>query len=398
MSSIEWSSVVALFAIGGLAGGLFGGKLCKFLGRRNTLLYNNTLCIIAGLIMALSLNPVMFGIGRILVGFACGVSTAAVPMYVAEISPTNYRGAMGTLHQLSIVFAILISQLLGLPFSTINGWRLLVGFTVVPSLIQLVTLPFCVKSPNYLASKGQINAAERSLKKLRASNSVREELESIMAAQVATTDNENLSFLQLFKSKSLRKALIIALSTQLAQQLSGINGVLQFSSSLFEKIAPGKEKQFTVGIGVTNLIATLLAVYLMDRAGRRSLLMLSQFGMAIVCTFIVVASVLKANLLTVILVFVFVAIFAVGLGPIPWLILPEIFPTYAISPASSISVMVNWGSNFVVSLVFETVLASIAPYSFLPFAAASFVLGLIIYFMLPETKGKSLDEVVSMLQ
>lgn len=299
MTQLEWSAVVAIFAVGGLFGGSLGGKFCKFLGRKNTIFYNNIITLSAGVLMAFSVNIWMFGLGRILVGFSSGIATGAVPMYVAEISPNRYRGAMGTLHQLAIVIAILCSQLLSLPLSTISGWRILMSLTIIPGALQMILFPFCVETPSYLASKGEISMAEKSLKRLRNSECVKDELDSILAAQVSTAEEANLSFVQLLRSSELRKALIIAVVAQLAQQLSGINGVLQFSSSIFEKIAPGQEKVFTVGIGVINLFSTVLAVLLMDRSGRRTLLLISQFGMAAISALVVVTSVVSWNLLTV---------------------------------------------------------------------------------------------------
>lgn len=398
MSSIEWAGVVALFPIGGLFGGLLGGRLCKSLGRRRTILYNTIVVILASALMALSINVWMLGLGRFIVGFASGIYTSAVPMYVSEISPTRYRGTFGALNQLSIVVAILVSQALGVPLSTVEGWRWLFAASIVPAAIQALTLPFSMDSPNFLVSRGRIDEAENSLKRLRGSQYVSEELESIVNAQNATRNQASMGIGELVMSVKLRKTLIIALGAQLAQQLCGINGVMQYSSTIFQVSFPEIDKQLTVGVGVINLIMTLISVYLMDRAGRRKLLLWSQFSMIAFSVLITVTFETGLNVLATILVALFVAAFAIGLGPIPWLLLPEIFPTYAVGAASSVCVATNWLSNFLVSLAFDPMFKAIGSYTFLPFAGISLLLGFMMAAMLPETKGRSLEEIVQILQ
>lgn len=160
---------------------------------------------------------------------------------------------------------------------------------------------------------------------------------------------------------------------------------------------PGQEKLVTVGVGIVNLVSTLLSLALMDRAGRRILLLTSQLGLVALCIVVVAASLANSGILVVIAVALFTAMFAIGLGPIPWLIIPEIFPTYAVSPASSVSVCVNWLSNFLVSLLFEQMLLYLKAYTFVPFGVITFGTACVIFYMMPETKGRSVDEIASIL-
>ncbi|KAI3647471.1 hypothetical protein MP228_007692 [Amoeboaphelidium protococcarum] len=398
MSTLEWGIVVAIFAIGGLFGGLLGGKLCNSLGRKKTLQFNTLILLASSILMGLSVDVITLAAGRLLVGFGCGVATSAVPLYISEISPIKQRGTLGTLNQLAVVIGILTSQVIGLWLSTVPGWRLLLSGAAIPAFIQLVALFFCPESPSYLVQRGKMYEAEMSLAKLRASRQVGLELDALVVSQrESSSESGDLSIAQLFTRKSLRKALIIGLTAQLAQQLSGINGVMQYSSSIFKDVFPGQEKLVTVGVGIVNLVSTLLSLALMDRAGRRILLLTSQLGIVALCIVVVAASLANSGILVVIAVALFTAMFAIGLGPIPWLIIPEIFPTYAVSPASSVSVCVNWLSNFLVSLLFEQMLMYLKAYTFVPFGAITFGTACVIFYMMPETKGRSVDEIASIL-
>jgi SP family facilitated glucose transporter-like MFS transporter 1 len=387
-----------MMPVGGLFGALYGGRASRKYGRKATLLYNTFVILGASLLMGLSVSPMMFGIARALVGIGAGVATATVSTYIAEISPIRYRGTLGTMSQMSIVVAILVAQLLGLPLSTVSGWRWLVAGSFVPAVLQCVFLMMCVETPSYLVSQGMVNAAERSLQRLRGTTDVTMELNSIIAGQNTMRESTNLSITKLLTSKVLRKALIVSLAAQFAQQFSGINGVLQYSTSIFEDLFPGQAQIITAGIGGINLLTTVLAVYLMDRAGRRVLLLTSQVGVGLSLFLVTFAMILNVDYVSVALVVAIVALFAIGLGPIPWLILPELFPTYAIGPAASICVTVNWLSNFLVSLLFKPLFSAMGPYAFLPFSVLTFALTAITFMMLPETKGRSLDEIVALLQ
>jgi sugar porter (SP) family MFS transporter len=318
MDAIEWGLVAGIFSIGGLVGALAGGYSCKKLGRRATIIYKNVFLIVGALIMAFSINKEVLTVGRFVVGIGAGVCTAAVPMYVAEISPVRFRGTFGALHQLGVVIAILVSMLMGLGLSNIPGWRILLGFSIVPSVLQLLLAPFTCESPRYLISVGKQIKARISLERIRGTTDVEEELYSLTASQENdSSSQEKINIIQLFQKKSLRKPLIIAIVAQIAQQLSGINGVIMFSSSIFEKLMGEGEAQsqlLTVFVGLVNLVVTILSVYLMDRAGRRALLLFSQYGMAILSILIVVGSLLNVDALIALCVISFVAVFAIGLG------------------------------------------------------------------------------------
>ncbi len=238
-----------------------------------------------------------------------------MPMYVGEIAPLKYvlvvcnvnglvfryRGSLGTLHQLAIVTGILASQLLGLPLSQPTLWRILFALTCVPSLVQLVLLPFCVETPRYLVSQARVNASKAALVRLRASPNILMELECIIASQekeLLSSDGSSLNIFQLCASKTYRKALIVAITAQLSQQLCGINGVIQYSTSIFEALFGDFSSTMTVLVGVVNLVMTIISLILIERAGRRVLFLSSQTGVFIFSIIIVLSSVYRVDVLT----------------------------------------------------------------------------------------------------
>lgn len=287
-----WGMVTAAFSIGGLVGGLGGGFLCDYLGRKNTLWLNNVFFIVGGLMLALSTNIPLFALGRIVVGLGCGVATAAVPLYLNEIATNGSRGSIGTLHQLATVTGLLAGQVLGLFFSTVPGWRFLLAMTVLPAILQLCLIPFCKETPRYLVSIGNFDEAGSALSRLRNTLDIVDELESMIASEEKekSTNNEALTIYQLFTRPQYRRSLIIAYLAQISQQFSGINGVLQYSTSIFEEFFGPNTKYVTVAVGLLNVFMTIISVLLMDRVGRRPLLLSSFSGMTVSAIAIVLAS------------------------------------------------------------------------------------------------------------
>lgn len=190
-SEIQWSLVAALFMIGGLIGGMTGGYPCKKFGRFKTLTFNILIFIIGDVFLTFANSISLLLIGRIIVGIGAGVATVATPMFISEISPDKYRGFLGIFHQMAIVLGILIAQCVSLFLGAkemmifgIPGWRLLFGVGVLPSLLQLIFVPFMVESPRYYVQAGKIAEARKSLRKIRALNDVEYELSLMIESQV----------------------------------------------------------------------------------------------------------------------------------------------------------------------------------------------------------------------
>uniref|UniRef100_A0A8I3PDC9 Solute carrier family 2, facilitated glucose transporter member 4 n=1 Tax=Canis lupus familiaris TaxID=9615 RepID=A0A8I3PDC9_CANLF len=280
-----WALSVAIFSVGGMISSFLIGIISQWLGRKRAMLVNNVLAVLGGALMGLAhaaASYEMLILGRFLIGAYSGLTSGLVPMYVGEIAPTHLRGALGTLNQLAIVIGILIAQVLGLEsmLGTTTLWPLLLGITVLPALLQLVLLPFCPESPRYLYIIRNLEGpARKSLKRLTGWADVSGALAELKEEKRKLERERPLSLLQLLGSRTHRQPLVIAVVLQLSQQLSGINAVFYYSTSIFETAGVGQPAYATIGAGVVNTVFTLVSVFLVERAGRRTLHLLGLAGM-----------------------------------------------------------------------------------------------------------------------
>ncbi|KAJ3099201.1 Solute carrier 2, facilitated glucose transporter member 3 [Phlyctochytrium planicorne] len=430
MNDFQWGTFVALFLLGGMFGGLSGGFFATSYGRRKVIMWNNFTFVASGFLLATSPNVWQLYLGRVVAGFGAGLGTVVVPLYISEISPIDRRGAFGSLNQLSIVVGVLVSQVAGVWLSTREGWRPLLGLTVVPSLLQMILLGFAVESPKWLASRNLIQETRKSLSSLRGTDTdIEAELAEMLGAAHANEDVESartnprappqdsetshliqdrpptgtrasgppraLTFSELFLSRALRKPLLAAFGLQLIQQFSGINAAVYYSTTIFTQSYPAETAiKLTLLVSAVNLFMTLVSSSLIEKLGRRTLLLTAELGMS-VSAFVVVLSV-HANLGPLVIVgalMTFVGAFGLGLGAIPWLILPELVPSYALGPAASICTAINWTASFGLALAFPSLISFFGYDVFFLFGAI--LLGAIAFThaLVPETKGLSPEEV-----
>ncbi|GJQ85128.1 Glut1 [Trypoxylus dichotomus] len=364
---VLFSLAVSIFAIGGMLGGFSGGMVANRFGRKGGLLLNNILGVCGACLMwfaKMSNAYEMIIVGRFIIGINCGLNTSLVPMYVSEIAPLNLRGGLGTVNQLAVTVGLLLSQVLGIEqiLGTNDGWPLLLGLAVCPALLQLILLPICPESPRYLLiTKQWEEEARKALRRLRASNQVEEDIEEMRAEQRAQTAEASISMMELICSPTLRMPLVIGIVMQLSQQLSGVNAVFYYSTSLFTSSGLSEEsaKFATIGIGAIMTGMTLVSIPLMDRTGRRTLHLYGLGGMFIFSIFITISFLIKEMIdwmsyLSVVSTLSFVMFFAVGPGSIPWMITAELFSQGPRPAAMSIAVLVNWLANFLVGIAFPS--------------------------------------------
>jgi MFS family permease len=346
------------------------------------------------------------------------------------------------MNQLGIVIGILFSQIQGLYLSNVPGWRIILLSASVMSIIQSILLGFSVESPKYLASKaGGFQSAKRALQQLRGKTDVEEEiggwkqiaeeegLEGLIDNQqndndlnpqqqslpspsqdnveerISTTSepvvvfharNSNTDDINIWKfigSSHYRPALKVLLLLQFTQQFSGINAVINYSTTILGKILPTSSDLITVYISIMNAIMTVVSAYLIDKSGRRTLLLYSMSLMSLASAILAFSITYDFPLLSSISIIGFVATFAIGLGPIPFLIIPEIVDTHSVATASSLGLSVNWISNFLVSSLFLGVREILGGRVFYIFAIYLFVAYIIGNRILPETKAKTVEEV-----
>ncbi|XP_004393292.1 PREDICTED: solute carrier family 2, facilitated glucose transporter member 2 isoform X1 [Odobenus rosmarus divergens] len=401
-----WSLSVSSFAVGGMIASFFGGWLGDRLGRIKAMLVANILSLVGALLMGFSkLGPshILIISGRSISGLYCGLISGLVPMYIGEIAPTTLRGALGTLHQLAIVTGILISQIVGLNFILGNHerWHILLGLSAVRAIIQSLLLFFCPESPRYLYIKlDEEVKAKKSLKRLRGGIDVTKDINEMRKEKEEASSEQKVSIIQLFTNSSYRQPILVALMLHVAQQFSGINGIFYYSTSIFQTAGISQPVYATIGVGAINMVFTALSVFLVEKAGRRSLFLIGMSGMFVCAIFMSVGLILLDKLawmsyVSMVAIFLFVSFFEIGPGPIPWFMVAEFFSQGPRPAALAIAAFSNWTCNFIVALCFQYVANFCGPYVFFLFAGVVLAFTLFTFFKVPETKGKSFEEIAA---
>ncbi|KAK9763068.1 hypothetical protein K7432_010602 [Basidiobolus ranarum] len=395
MSETTFSFVTSIYILGGLLGNLVAAKLASTFGRKNTLLYNTIFHVVGTLLLGLAYNTTSLFAGRFIVGIGGGISIVVVPMYLTEIAPVAYRGLFGVFHQIGVVGGILVAQTLGLFYSTVPGWRFILSFCLLVSAVQLITFPFIVPSPRYLFSlPNGTEAARAVLCKLRGTDDV-DQILLQWEKDDSDSDKENVSFSQLLTRPIYRRPLQILFLLHFTQQFSGINAIMQFSTTILkDTFTADAAKTITVLINVGNLAFTLLSGYLIEKAGRRQLFLISTLLTGLSCATLSFAMYFKYNYLAIVAINMIVVGFAIGLGPIPFVMPTEIFNTRSVATAASVGLIANNIGNFVVTSVYLTLKKWFGPGAFLVFTVYLAIALIISYKVIPETKGKSFEAII----
>lgn len=343
---------------------------------------------------------------RLIVGFASGLASVVTPVYLGEIAPPNLRGTLGTMTQFSMVIGILASGLVAIPLATASGWRYLFAVTPLLCFLQIVVSPFLLESPRWLLSRDQRSHEARSVIKkfrgLRSDGDVETEAQHYLFALAKYKASEATgnaaggtcsAIWELLREQRLRVLVVSALGLQVAQQLCGINAVFYYSTTFFEGVIADPLVGTNL-VAFVNVVATYAALLLMDSTGRRTLLLWSAGGM-LVSTALILAALTGyvAQTYALVAVMAFVSFFELGLGPVPWLIVAEMFDAKYVATAMSLACVVNWACNFLVGLLFPFMQEWLGPWSFGPFAAVLAVSYVFALTYLPETRGRSVDEI-----
>lgn len=406
-----FSVFVAIFCVGGMIGGLLTAFVAERFGRKGGLLLNNIGVFLAAILMGSSKSArsyEMLILGRFFVGLNSGLNAGLAPMYLTEISPLHLRGAVGTIYQLVVTVSILTSNILGLPsvLGTADRWPVLFAMTIVPSLFMLATMPLCPESPKYiLINQGRDVAAQQALTWLRGTIEVHDEMDEMRAEYEAIKMVSRVTLYEMVHNITLRIPLVISIMVMLSQQLSGINAVIFFSTDIFRSAGLTDEvaTQATLGIGAVNVLMTIVSLVLIEKAGRRTLHLVGLGGMAVITVMLTICLALSENVpwlsyVSIVLVVSFVVMFATGPGSIPWFLVGELFGQGARPLATSIAVGVNWSANFVVGLAFLPLTSVMHHYTFLVFTALLIFFWLFTFYMVPETKNKSIEEIAALFR
>ncbi|KAJ6500428.1 general substrate transporter [Mycena sanguinolenta] len=360
MSDFTFSVVTAVFTVGGLAGSLVANLIMDRWGRRGAARFSSLLVAIGAGLMTVSTSVSILGLGRLLVGVGSGIGLCVGPIYLAEIAPSKISGNVGVLTQLGIVLGIMITQAIGLRFATPTEWRSVLFVSAAGSAAQFLLSGLVVESPAWLGGKGQVEPRKAVARRLWGTlppptPSAEPSVEDPLLDELEAHREENVAAFtvpQVLAARELRKPLAIVCFAMLSQQLSGINAVLYYSNDILSKSLPEFGPYVSLGITVVNVLMTFPPILLIQRLGRRQLLTLS--GLGAIFSLIIVGFGLNTSIVTLssIAILTFVTSFATGLGPVPFVMIPEVSPYHAVSALSSIALSLNWTANFCVGLVF----------------------------------------------
>mmetsp|Transcript_28254 Transcript_28254/g.58700 ORF Transcript_28254/g.58700 Transcript_28254/m.58700 type:complete len:706 (-) Transcript_28254:269-2386(-) len=412
-STLSWSMAVAAFCVGGPFGATLAGGWADDRGRRGALLLTTWLFIIGGLIQALAPTLTVVIAARAVIGVASGASTVLVPIYLGELAPPNMRGVIGTMTQFACVIGILFADVVGFYLANASRWRYMFLLISIMAMMQLMLTPFLLESPRWLLGRNPNSSKARFIiKKLRGFR-YDEEVETevghyLGASKRQGADDEGSqgdgkkgskknAMAEMFADKKVRLLVISTLVLQVANQLSGINAVFFYSGLFFDGVIENPLVGTTL-IGAINVVATYVAILLMDRCGRKTLIMWSSAGMFFSCVVIVLSLLGYFSHYTALgAVATYVSFFEIGLGPIPWLIVAEMFDGRYVTAAMSVSCQLNWACNFFVGLLFPMINKSLGPYSFGPFAVVLLLVFIYAWIWLPETQGTTPEELQEQL-
>ncbi|RID59655.1 hypothetical protein BRARA_F02871 [Brassica rapa] len=396
LSIAEFSAFGSFSTLGAAVGALFSGKMAIMLGRRGTMWVSNIFCITGWLSIAFAKDVLWLDFGRISSGIGIGLISYVVPVYIAEITPKHVRGTFTFSNQLLQNAGVSMVYFCG----NFLDWRMMALLGALPCVIQAIGLFFVPESPRWLAKVGTEKELENSLLRLRGRDAdiSHESSEIQLMTRMVESDSKS-SFSDLFQRK-YRHTLVVGIGLMLIQQFSGSAAVISYASTIFRKAG------FSVAIGSTMLglfmiPKAMIGLILVDKWGRRPLLLTSACGMSITCMLLGLAFALqKMQLLpeltpvfTFICVTLYIATYAIGVGGLPWVIMSEIFPINIKVTAGSLVTLASWSSSSIVTYAFNFLFEWSTQGTFYIFGAIGGGALLFIWLLVPETKGLSLEEI-----
>lgn len=388
VSSVLWGAVL---------GAATGGLLADRLGRRMLLLITGILFALGAIGTAIAPTVAWLIALRVVVGVAIGAASFSAPLYVSEIAPARHRGWLVSLNQLAITSGIVVSYLVDFALSGIGAWRWMFGLAAIPAVGLATGMLFLPESPRWLMEHVLVDQARRILQRTRGTSDVEEELEDIRASLAQSSG----SWSQLV-GPLVRPALVVGLGLAVFQQITGINTVIYYAPTIFQLAgftSASVAILATAGVGVVNVLMTVVSMYLIDRVGRRPLLLVGMAGMVFSLGILGVAFWLPGlsdvvGWVAIGSLALYVASFAIGLGPVFWLLIAEIYPLPVRGRAMSLATIVNWGFNLLVALTFLTLIEVLGrPGTFWLYGGLGIGAWFFVFWLVPETKGRTLEQI-----
>jgi SP family galactose:H+ symporter-like MFS transporter len=390
LTVLEQGLIVSAILIGGAAGALFGGCLSDAFGRKKILFLTIFLFFIATYYLYDAQSYCLVMSGRIIAGLGIGIGSVAAPLYIAEISPKTCRGALVSLNQLMITIGILFAFIVSWLYTDAADWRAMFMVGVIPAALQGMGLFFIPESPAWLSSRQKMTDAKKALYRLK-----------IDSGCITTPDSFSVQKkMGVLFTPSVRVAFLVGVGLSLLQQVSGVNTIIYYAPHIFRLAGFASAKSAiyaTAWIGCINVFVTLLGLWLVDKVGRRVLLLISLLGMAFSLGSLGAAFILfsaEAGIAAILSLLIYIVSFAIGMGGVPWLIISEIYPLGVRGRAMSITIFFNWVSNYLVTLFFLPLVHWIGiGETYWLFTAVCLAGFWFVWKKIPETRGKTFEEI-----
>jgi len=396
LTDVSLGMAVSSIMLGCLAGAMVIGSLSDKYGRKSMMIISAIIFLVSSLGCALAGSLTVFIASRFLSGIGVGFVSVLAPTYISEIAPAEKRGMLVTNNQFAIVIGILLAYVIDFGFVDVdNGWRFMMGVPVVFAIVFLILLVFFFpESPRWYAKIGQFDKAQKVLEKIGGNAFAKEELNNIKAAR-SKTENQKVKFKELFEGK-LAKVVLIGCLLAVFQQITGINAVISYAPTILSAAGVGGDQVFmqSILVGVVNFLFTIVALRLIDKVGRKVLLLWGTVGMTLSIACLVGASYLGFNIGVLIALLCYIAFFAASLAPVMWVVISEIYPTRIRGLAMSLATAACWLFTFLTVQFLPMMINQMGnEFTFGIFGFFSLLAFVFILKYIPETKGKTLEEI-----
>ncbi|MEQ3549385.1 sugar porter family MFS transporter [Pseudonocardia nematodicida] len=406
LTPLEQGTVVSGLLVGAMLGAGMSGRLADTLGRRMLILLGGVVFVIGTLGAALATTVLLLVLFRFVMGIGVGIVSVVVPMYLSELAPARIRGRLTSLMQLLVTVGIFVAYLTDFAFADARAWRWMIGLGVIPAVVLAIGIYTQPESPRWLVAQkpdGGEDDARKVLERLRGGReAAAAELGEIKeSVRVERERSEKVALATLFGPR-LRRRILIGMLLVFFQNFVGINTIIYYAPTLLTNVGFGDTGAIgaNVGIGAVNMLMTLPGMWLIERAGRRPLLRWGAVGMCVAMLVLAVVNLVGLSQGPVLLgvtlagIVVYIASFSISWGPVQWVLLPELFPLRVRASAVGFCVTFNWLFNMTVALLFPSLLAIFgAGWNFLFFAVTTALAYLYATRLLPETKGRTLEEI-----
>lgn len=388
--------IVSWMMLGAAAGAVAAGWMAKGLGRKRSLLLGSFIFVVASVLCGVASSVQILLIGRLILGVSIGILSFTAPIYLAEIAPENIRGSMVSLYQLMITIGIFIAFLSDTAFSYSGNWHWMLGIIAIPGALFFLGVFALPDSPRWLMMRGRTEEATRVLTRLRGNPEIVRREEQEIAAQLSIPQHGWHMFLQ---NRNFRRSVGLGVLLQIVQQFTGMNVVMYYAPRIFQDMGYKSEAQlwFTAIVGLTNVLATFIAIWLVDKWGRKPILYtgftVMALGLGVVGTMMHLGINTHAEqIFTVVMLLVFIVGFAMSAGPLIWILCSEVQPINGRDFGITLSTLTNWVANFVVGATFLSLLNNFGQaQTFWLYGGFNVVFLAITAYLVPETKNITLE-------